>query len=142
MQLGREEVLDSASQLNEQMAAAIDSIELSQQENILVILAQGNDYRLHYDSLQDVLDSITHEADRLSAKLAQLESQKKNSAKTDNDKKIGDFYTSLMKKLPSDLTDYEREVAIREIENRTKKEFSLSPTELTRIKKKYGLADR
>ena len=86
------------------------------------------------------IDSLQKEIERLAQKLKRAESE---AGRADKDKTIqfekmvAAFYSGEMKRLPSDLSPYERKVSVEEIKNKAMNYFAISSKTLSRIVKKY-----
>lgn len=124
-------------------------IELGSKEVALAdsIVKNKQFYQLYIDSLEtnnsSLEDSISGLAKKLIAKVKQPVSKKSNSKivnKTNNKhQKILSYYKDRYKKLPSDLSDYERRIALNEIKEETAQKFKISLAELRNLRNKFKL---
>ncbi|MEZ5359111.1 MAG: hypothetical protein R3F48_09810 [Candidatus Zixiibacteriota bacterium] len=88
-----------------------------------------------------VVDSLQKANDELNERLARANAEIKriNQSKTEQVEKYAEvFYKEEMNALPSDLTDYERAVMVKEIKAKTQKYFNLSARSVQDIAKKYN----
>ncbi len=85
-------------------------------------------------------DSLVKEIGQLDSKLSEAEQEvvefKQNQQKQ-FEKMIYGFYSSEIASLPSDLSNYERAVSIKEIKGKAKKYFGVSADSLNKIIKKH-----
>ncbi len=95
------------------------------------------------DLLQMALDAQRVERDK---QLAQHPSNKPTNTTTsaskreaDRHRQILEYYKKRYAELPSDLSDYEKDVARREIREESAMKFSISLIELDRIREKHNL---
>ncbi len=98
------------------------------------------------DLLQMALDAQRVERDKLTAELAQRPAGKPTNTATavskreaDRHRQILEYYKKRYAELPSDLSDYEKDVARREIREESALKFTISINELDRIRKIYNL---
>lgn len=107
-----------------------DSLEIS---NVLLTAAIDGRSQIEVDSLQALIE-------QLQKKLGQAENNiaKAKRGKTEQyEKLIAAFYNGEISQLPPDLTNYEREVSIKEVNNKAQKYFGISAKTLSRIVKNH-----
>jgi hypothetical protein len=106
------------------------------------------------DSLRTAMDEQCEEIEALKRQAQKAKSQPskkaaapaKKSADSGVDstakaahKDILAYYTQQVDKLPKDLSDYERRVALREVREETAKKFAITAQRLDEIRKQYSL---
>ena len=129
------------------LAGDIDSLKqyIGQQNVTLAesLTIQQKSYLIELDSMADVVDSKDLRITELNKKLKQA-SQKKSSAlsskpKSDKHQELLAYYKKQFESLPGDLTSYERKVALTEIRLETARKYSMSITDLNKIREKNNI---
>lgn len=124
-------------------------IELGSKEVALAdsIIRNKQYYQSFIDSLETDNTTLLDSISGLSIKLTAIEKQsetKKSNRKISNQlnnkhQKVLAYYKDRYKKLPSDLSKYERRIALNEIKEETADKFKISLAELRDIRDKYKL---
>ncbi|MEW5995638.1 MAG: hypothetical protein AB1744_14765 [Candidatus Zixiibacteriota bacterium] len=136
LELGRNAAEREAALIKKQFESELDSLEREQVAAAQTILAREQEYRLGYDSLKAVIDTLKAPP----SLEPELELSKEiPDTRVSREQEIVEHYRKLYRNLPADLSDYERQVAIREIRAETARKFSISQTELKRIREKHNL---
>ncbi len=124
---------------------AVDSLQyLIEQQEIAfrdTLSLRDSSYRIGMDSLMMVLDSMWAQTE-MDAESTKLESGAPTDAEIAEEearKKTVAYYEERYKKLPGDLSDYERRVALHEIRFETAQKFSISLDRLKALRSRYGL---
>lgn len=133
--VGKEEVSDLIDSLRQ---FYIDSLGQFYSDSLL---------RLKLYTLEDTSGTVTTNADSLVEEIRQLgdklsEAEQKiaefeQSQQRRFEKMIYSFYSSEIASLPSDLSDYERAVSIKEVKGKAQKYFGVSAGSLEKIVKKH-----
>lgn len=87
----------------------------------------------------DSLKKIISKSLEAATKEKQTVKKKKTSRKILKEQKIIDYYKTRYKRLPNDLSDYEKKVAAVEIKEETAEKFSISLYELKKLRSKYNI---
>ncbi len=134
-----------------QFKDTVDSlkIEIGSKEVALAdsIIKNTQYYQLYIDSLETKNRSLNDSINILSKKLASRAKPSNNknlnsklSQKINNKhQQILAYYNDRFKKLPADLSDYERKISLNEIKEETAQKFEISLVELKNIRAKYKL---
>ncbi len=87
------------------------------------------------DSLKKIISKSSREPSiqKLNSK------KKKTSSQILQEQKIIDYYKNRYKKLPNDLTDYEKKVVAVEIREETANKFSISLSQLKKLRNEYNI---
>jgi G3E family GTPase len=99
-------------------------------------------HRSEVDSLENVVDQLEQKVNTLSQDKSSTTATvtKKPTTKTlSKHEKILDYYKRRFANLPKDLSEYEKRIAINEIREETSQKFSISLSELKKIREKYKL---
>jgi len=81
------------------------------------------------DSLQELISGLKEKLDSAEEEVSDAQRSKVNQF----EKLVASFYKGEVSQLPSDLSQYEREVSIKEIKDKAQKYFGLSADALDRI---------
>jgi hypothetical protein len=119
-----------AAQLSDSVARYIDSIRLLDEFYISQIDSLNKYYN---DRELLVIDSVKKLKSQPTQKTTSK--KKKKSKTTSKNQKIKKEYSSLIAKLPKDLTSYEKRVAYNEIKIELAQKYKLSPEKLNKILK-------
>lgn len=104
------------------------------------------DQQTGFEQRLDSLEEIISKQEKSLVDLEKKQTQKLANAKKSKPKqlsqheKIYRYYKKRYTDLPKDLSDYERKIAISEIREETASKFSISLSELNRIRKDYKLS--
>ena len=129
------------------LAADIDSLQqyIGQQNVTLAesLTIQQKAYLKELDSMANIVDSKDVKIFDLNKKLKQA-SRKKSTAlssrpKSDKHQELLAYYKNRYESLPGDLTSYERKVALTEIRQETARKYSMSITDLNKIREKNNI---
>lgn len=103
-------------------------------------------YQSEVDSLADAVASRDKRIDELKTELSQTSKPKpKSTSRKVSDsiskehERILSYYKKRFKNLPTDLTDYEKRVAINEIREETAQKYAITLAEFKSLRKKYKL---
>jgi len=126
------------------LAGDIDSLQqyIGQQNVTLAesLTIQQKAYLKELDSMANIVDSKDFKINELNQQLKQA-SKKKSTARSskpeyDKHQELLAFYKKRFESLPGDLTNYERRVALTEIRQETVRKYSMSVTDLNKIREK------
>ncbi len=134
---------ESADQLDQSREMA-DSIKLAMGEKEVEfadsLTRVSRAYRSNLDSLEDVIDSQTTSISALKKKVADVPRKTQATQKTSQPsalsqhEKILTYYKQRYADLPKDLSEYEKRIALNEIREETARRFSISVSELEKIR--------
>ncbi|MFZ5981223.1 MAG: hypothetical protein ACOYVF_11390 [Candidatus Zixiibacteriota bacterium] len=93
-------------------------------------------YSMKVDSLEALVKSKDSEIQKLTKNTTSQATQPK---KVNKNQEILNYYKSLYNDLPGDLSEYERRVALSEIREKTVRKFSISISQLDKIRKDNNL---
>ncbi|MBU1148662.1 hypothetical protein KKI23_01090, partial [Patescibacteria group bacterium] len=94
------------------------------------------------DSLTGIIDNQAETNANLQNKLKTATTTKKTTPpKTPSQsEKVINYYKTRYSQLPKDLSEYEKKIAVSEIRDETVKKFSITLSELNKIRDKYNLS--
>lgn len=129
------------------LAGDIDSLrQYIGQQNVTLaesLTIQQKTYLRELDSVANVVDSKDAKINELSRKLKKVSAKRSNplsvKSKSDRHQELLVYYKKRFELLPGDLTNYERKVAIVEIRQETARKYSMSVSDLNKIRKKNNL---
>ena len=139
--------LDEASHVVEEYDLWLDSqhqvIQRQQHEAAESLWVRELAYRDALDSLQGIIapnqekmDTLSQMFDKARSEAEEPEStQQVSGRKAIEHEQILSYYRKRLKNLPGDLSQYEKNVALREIRGETVQKFSISMRELDKIRK-------
>lgn len=129
------------------LAGDIDSLKqyIGQQNVTLAesLTIQQKTYLRELDSMANLVDDKDFKITELNKKLKQA-SKKKSSAlssrpKSEKHQELLAYYKKRYESLPGDLSNYERKVALTEIRQETARKYSMSITDLNKIREKNNI---
>lgn len=102
------------------------------------------DYQSEVDSLSDVVATRDKRIWDLKSQLSKTSKPKPTSRKVSNSvskkhEQILSYYKKRHKSLPTDLTDYEKKVAVNEIREETARKYTITLAELKSLREKHKL---
>ena len=104
---------------------------------------QKKDYETQLDSLEDVIDlqsaKITTLDKKIASKTTTTAQKKRKPKQLSQHEKIYRYYKKRYTQLPQDLSSYEQKIALSEIREETASKFTISLSELSKIRKEYKL---
>ena len=129
------------------LAGDIDSLQqyIGQQNVILAesLTIQQKVYLKELDSMADIVDSKDFKINELNQELQQTSKERSRALsskpKSDKHQELLAYYKKRFESLPGDLTNYERKVALTEIRQETARKYSMSITDLNKIREKNNI---
>ena len=129
------------------LAGDIDSLQqfIGQQNVTLAesLTIQQKAYLRELDSIANVVESKDVKIIELNQKLKKASAAKSTSLsikpKSDKHQELLEYYKKRFELLPGDLTTYERKVATTEIRQETARKYSISITDLNKIREKNNI---
>lgn len=116
------------SELSDSLAAR-DELAGSVQDSLLTEISERD----------KTINSLESDKEKLAAQARKAQQATARKSNTNQHHEILAHYKKMVEKLPSDLSDYERKVALNEISQETAKKFSITQTQLERLKRDNGL---
>ncbi len=134
-----------AARFTADSTALVDSL-MAWQDSLAMVRLQLESSAIdqrRVDSLTTVISDREEAIDRLETSLATVRSEYQ-AARAENerdrrDQEALDYYRSRIERLPSDLSAYERRVALTEISQEVQTRFRLSTADLTALQNKLNL---
>ncbi len=120
--------------------AMIDSVRIHYIDSLAALMAADSMETMTDASGIAVQESLHTEIKVLSDSMTTLKeriSQLRMQHEISRDKLVYSYFTNEIALLPTDLSDYEMKVSVKEIKSKAKKYFDLSGTELESIIKKH-----
>lgn len=141
------EIADSTKGEAQKLAGSIDSLDnlLASKEETYqeTISSQSEEFKTQIDSLENIIDNQSAKISKLNQQTAQKTQTstppKKVSTQLSQHEKVYRYYKQRYANLPKDLSEYEKKIALSEIREETANKFSISLTELSKIRKEYKL---
>ncbi|MBU0984739.1 MAG: hypothetical protein KKA42_12755 [candidate division Zixibacteria bacterium] len=136
-----------AGQADSDSAAEVLAVQMqgALEDSLWALRAQ---YQAELDSLTSVVGAkngrIAWLQKELSAARNQPAASQVTATRADNSdrhKEIVQYYKASIKDLPSDLTEYERRIALSEIRTETAQKYAITVAQLNDIRKDYNLED-
>ena len=129
------------------LAGDIDSLQqyIGQQNVTLAesLTIQQKAYLKELDSMAYIVDSKDFKINELNQKLKQTSKEKSKALsskpKSNKHQELLAYYKKQFESLPGDLTNYERRVALTEIRQETARKYSMSITDLNKIREKNNI---
>ncbi len=130
----------------------LDSLQLVLSDTVHAVTESLQVNEAHYlaqvDSLSYLIDSLNNKLAALDEKYKSLaekgSGQKRASSTLTHESALAEkvlvYYKKKYKSLPTDLSEYEKRVALAEIREETAQHFKISLTELNKIRKRYKLS--
>jgi hypothetical protein len=122
--------------MKEEAASRLDSVQRVYADSIgkmQALVSASAESEEVTDSLKSVIDKLSHKL-----KSAEQEARQAKKAKESQfEKLVAEFYKGEINRLPADLSQYEREVSVKEIRDKALKYFGVTSRKLDRIVKKY-----
>lgn len=145
----REGKTQSAAQLSD-YEHQVDSLRLALGEKEVVfadsMVRARADYQSDMDSLSDVVDArdkriwdLKSQLSKTSKPKPKATSRKVSSSVSKKHEQILSYYKQRYKRLPTDLTDYEKKVAVNEIREETAQKYTITLAELKSLREKHKL---
>ena len=143
----KQEIAEKTKTETSTFVSSIDSLDnlLATKEESFKdsISNQSAEYQAQLDSLENIIDNQSAKITKLSQRPVQktqaATTTKKQPTQLSQHEKVYRYYKQRYTDLPKDLSEYERTIALSEIREETASKFSISLTELSKIRKEYKL---
>ncbi len=107
------------------------------------ITAQKEGYESQLDSLENIIDNQSAKITKLSKRPVQknqtVTKKKTKPKQLSQHEKVYRYYKKRYTDLPTDLSTYEQKIAMSEIREETASKFSITLSQLSKIRKEYKL---
>lgn len=131
--------VDKVKQTADSLKTAMTQKEIEYADSLL---QKDKTYSAQIDSLTDIIENQSAQNENLQKKLktAATSTKKKTTKTVSQSEKVINYYKTRYAQLPKDLSEYEKKIAVAEIRDETLKKFSITQSELTKIRQKYNLS--